>query len=167
MKRAEIAIVSVSVVVIVLSVGAFAMNMNRNAMQERLTEFEMELAGVTYIEEEYATVAEVNFKKLVIAINAKPTLWRELVAPPPPPKRIAAAPNLEKMLQGVTISSRLELGRGDSVKINVKTPADKRGAWKSVGDKINGLAIKEITKESVTFSLERGGKEYTYALPRT
>ena len=166
MNRVELAISIASALAIVLCVGAFAFFASRNPMHERLAGFEAELAAVSAIDEEYTTIADVDFERLVTAIFARRMLWQQLVAPPAPPKRTVAPPNLEKMLKGVQISSRLELGRGDTVKVNVKTATSKRGEWKGVGDKVNGLEIVRITKQSVLFRLSRGGEEYVYTMRR-
>lgn len=103
-----------------------------------------------------------NFDAWHASIMAKPKLWEELVPPPPPPPPPPEQPpNLKDKLKGVT---PLKAQIGDRIKIRV--PSSPKGALFGVGDNINGLALSEITKDSVVFTFEWKGQQLKESLPR-
>ena len=170
MKRVELVLALVCGLILAASLGVGGVNAARNPMDEKLANFELELAAVTYVPEEYVTDSDANYDAIQRSIVQKSKLWKELVPPPPPPvpkPKPVKKPNLVKMLQGVIASSRMEItGPGGRKLIQVKTQENRTGAWLGVGDKVKGLTIKEITKEAVVFSLMSNNKEYTRSLPR-
>ena len=170
MKRIELSIGLLCVLIVALSLGVGGVKAGWNPMHDRLAEFELEVDAVTYVPEGYKIESEANYDAIVAVIVDKTTLWKELVPPPPPPKprpRPVKKPDLKKMLEGVVASSRLQIiGAGGRILLDVKTPKDRAGSWLGVGDKVNGVTIKKITKDAVLFSLMSNKKEYTYSLPR-
>jgi hypothetical protein len=102
--------------------------------------------------------AEVDLGNLEKAIGAKSSLWRELVTAAPTP---ASAPDLRKMLEGVTATHQ-EVG----AKIKLVSKSNQRGEYVGQGDTFNGLIVKSVTPKEVLFSLIQNGQEYTLALPR-
>lgn len=170
MKWVELSIGLACVLIVAVSLGVGGLKAVRNPTQDRLADFELELAAVTYVTEEYKTESDADYDAIVSGIVRKSTLWKELVPPPPPPKprpKPVKKPDFVKMLQGVSASKRFEIiEAGGRTVIQVKTPEDRRGSWRGVGDKVMGVTIKKITKDNVVFSLKRNNKEYTYSLPR-
>lgn len=170
MKRVERFIGLACALMVAVSLGVGGVKAARNPMDARLADFELELAAVIYVPEKYVTDSDVDYGVIVWNTAVKATLWKELVPPPPPPvrkPRPVKHPDLRKLLQGVVVSSRLEItGVGGRTLIDVKTPEDLNGSWLGIGDKVRGLTIKEITKEAVVFSLMSNNKEYTYSLRR-
>ena len=124
-----------------------------------------------------ATIAEVkpievlfekpnwDFDKWQRSIAGKPSLWHELVEPPPPPAPPPPPPeqppNLEALIKDVT-AGRQQIG----AKIKIMKPGDTKGSFMAVGDELNGLKIKEITKTSVVLSMEWKGQELTTTITR-
>ncbi|MBI5094909.1 MAG: hypothetical protein HZB26_21045 [Candidatus Hydrogenedentes bacterium] len=102
--------------------------------------------------------AELDIARLPKAIAAKPNLWQDLVATPPP---VAAAPDLKKMLEGVT-ATRQQVGE----KVKLISNAKKSSEYVAQGDTYNGLVVKSITVKEVIFSLIQASQEYTLGLPR-
>ena len=166
MKRLEQIITVACALVVTASLVVGILRAVQNPMHERLAQLEAELASVVYIPEEYAMNSSANYAAIVMGIARKSVLWEELVAPPVRKPKPKAPPNLEKMLKGVVASLRFEIESADTVSIKITTPENRKGDWMSVGDKINGLTIIEITRDSVLFTLNSGGEEYTYSLPR-
>ena len=167
MRRVELLIGIACALIAAGSLGVAGVKAARNPFHERLTDFEQQMAAVTYVPEKYTTDSDANYNAIVMAIVRKPALWKELVPAPAAKPRPVKKPDLEKMLKGVRASSRLEIaGTGGRILIDVKTLEDRKGSWLGIGDKVNGLTIKEITKEAVVFSLTIKDKEYTYSLPR-
>lgn len=170
MKRAELFIGLACVLVVVVSLGVGVAGVLRNPMEDRLPSFELDLAAIVYVPEEYKTDSDVDYGAIVLGIVGKPALWKELVPPPAriaPPPKAPKAPNFAKLLQNVAASARQELidSEGRTL-IQVKTPENHGGDWLGVGDKVRGVTIKEITGKAVVFSLISNDKEYTYSLPR-
>ena len=138
-----------------------------NPMDKRFAELEQGMAAVRYVPEQFMTKQVVNYAVVGRQVLSNESLWNELIAPPPPKLKVAARPNLEKMLRGVVASLRQEITGSDGrTLIRIKTAEDKRGSFKGPGDHVNGLTIQKITANSVVFILKKGGKEYTHTLPR-
>ena len=70
------------------------------------------------------------------------------------------------MLKGVVPNKRGTIGSGDSLRVNIRTPASPRGKWMGVGDPYKKMTIIAITKEYVDFKLIDKKKEYTYQVKR-
>ena len=132
-----------------------------NPVKAERESFAADLAKVTPVEVAIDK-PNWNFEKWEKSIAGKQSLWQELVAPPPPvPPPPEAPPDLQKMLQGVTATRQSVGGRAKIIK-----PDEPKGVFMKVGDNINGLRIKEITKTEVTLSLTWHEKELTATLPR-
>jgi len=139
----------------------------RSPMSARETALQTRLAAVTY--EPEALIGQdsaplgIDRRKIV----EKEALWRPLVAAPPPPPAPEAIPDLLEKLKGVTVSRRDQIRAADGLKIKARlSPDDKRGRWIAVGDTVNGLKVAEITPETVVFTMEQNGKQYSTQLPR-
>ncbi len=105
---------------------------------------------------------ELDVESVQKRLAAKPGLWKELLEPPPPPAPPPPPPPpIEKMAEPRTFG-RQKIGD----KIKVTKGGDPKGTFVAVGDKINGLSIKEITKTSVVLSLTWEGKELTVTKER-
>jgi len=166
MKRIELILMPVCALTLIGSVAFMAMQALQNPMHERLAVLETDMASVDYIPEEYVTTSSANYPALVMRIVNKETVWKELVAPPKRKRKPPPPPDLEKMLDGVVASRRVQIGVGDSISIKVTTPSNPRGSFMKVGDEVGELTIKEISKEAVLFHLKKRGKDYTHSLPR-
>lgn len=164
MKRLEKLLTVICALIVTGSLVFVALHAFRNPMDKRLAVLETELASVDYVPEDYEIISNANYSVIVADIVGKTTVWKELV--PPPPKKRTPPPDLKKMLAEVVASRRVQIGRGDTISIKITSPQYPRGKFMGVGDKVNKLTIMEITDESVLFRLNRGGKEYTYLLPR-
>lgn len=164
--RATRIVVMVCAVWTVLCVGSIAWQIVRNPMGARAETLEARLADGWTIAEDMPEPNSAPMRQLRTAITGKKSLWTELVAAPPAPPKPQADPKLKEKLTGVT-ATRDGIARGDKVFVKIFLgPQDKNGSWKSVGDVVNGLTIREIAPEAVVFGLEQGGKEYTVELPR-
>ena len=73
---------------------------------------------------------------------------------------------MARMLAGIEPSLRSKIGRGESLKIRIATPANPRGAFMGVGEIINGCTIKEIQDDAVSFTVEANGKIYEHRILR-
>lgn len=150
----------------VMCVGWIALQAVRNPMHAREDALETTLAGVAGNSIDLPNSAKPPLLMLRPQIVGKKALWSELVAAPPAPPKPQADPNLKEKLKGVT-ATRQTIARGDAVLVKFYLgPQDKAGAWKTVGEDINGLTIREITTEAVVFGIKQGEKEYTVELPR-
>lgn len=106
----------------------------------------------------------VNYEDIQYAISAKPDLWAPLTEAA---KAAIKPPDLEQILQGVTIS-RNTVGSGADVKIKIMTPENRAGEWVAVGSKVRGLTVKSIDgrRGSVVFVQPFQGREYAFTLTR-
>jgi len=107
---------------------------------------------------------QVDYEEIQNSISSKSNLW----APLTKPKTVAAKPpDLEKMLEGVTIS-RNAVGSGADIKIKIMSQDNRNGQWVGVGGKVRGLTIKSIDgrRGAVKFMQLFQGREYTYTLTR-
>jgi hypothetical protein len=104
-----------------------------------------------------------DFAKWQQSVAAKQNAWQEIVAPaaPPPPKP-KTPPDPKTMLKDVTFGRQ---GIGTK-KVMMKHGNEPRGAMVAVGDNVNGLTIKEITKTDVSLSLTWEGQEIPLTVPR-
>jgi hypothetical protein len=105
---------------------------------------------------------QVDYEDIQHSITSKPNLW----APLTKVQRAAAKPpNLEQMLEGVSIS-RNTIGSGADIKIKIMSQDNRRGAWVSIGGNVRGLTVKSIDsrRKSVTFMKLFQGREYTFTL---
>lgn len=150
----------------VVCLGEIARRAVMNPMGARERALESRLAGMVVFEDDLPEPEKTPLRQLRVAITGKTALWKELVAAPAAAAKPTADPNLKEKLKGVT-ATRQQIIRPDGVSVKMFIgPQDKRGTWKKVGDTVNGLAIREITPETVVFATKQGGKEYTVELPR-
>jgi hypothetical protein len=134
-----------------------------NPFSDRHVALAAEISEINPVEVTFSP-PEWDFAGWQEAIAAKPKLWdrlREPPAPPPPPP--PKPPDLNKMLSdaGVTVG-RQQVGD----KARVATKADSRGSFLGVGDQVAGLTIKEVTRTSMTFTMEWRGKTLETTLTR-
>ena len=151
----------VGVIVIAGILAFIGYNFWANPVGEKRQWLNQELSEIQPIEVIFDK-PQWDFKGWQDSVAGKPALWEELIeppkAPPPPPP---TPPNLNAMLKGVRA-----LRQGVGKRAKIITPGDARGAFMGVGDMVNGLRIKEVTKTAVTFSLEWQGQELTTSIPR-
>ena len=136
-----------------------------NPMDDRRAVLESALAKIEPEEEIWDTTVRTNFSELRRNISGNRRLWGELILPPPkppPPKRTL---DLAKKLAGV-MPTRQSFGIGDTLKVKIVAPAAPKGAFYGVGDKVSGVKIFAITKDSIKFSQWFEGKEYKHSIPR-
>jgi len=133
--------------IVLLILTAIALNQVNDPFELRRIELEQRLSGISPVQEkEDSFLGEFDG-------------WDEGPPPPPPPKK----PDLAEML-GEVQATRQQVG--DKVKFVV--PSNPRGEFKGVGDTINGLTIKSITRTEVVFSYLWAEKdqELTYTMSR-
>lgn len=105
--------------------------------------------------------ARIDIDAVQQSISGKEKLWQELIPPPPPPPPPPEPPpDLAKMLEGVQ-PTRQQIGNA----IRIAVPGNPRGRFE-IGDKINGVTLKEITPTEVIFEYAWKDKILTYRLPR-
>lgn len=151
------------VVIAILAVVAVATGVRSalNPYESRQTALQTELAQIKPVEPE-VEAQQANYDRWKESITSKTSVWRELVPeplppPPPPPK----PPNTKEKLAGLKVTRQ---GVGNKVRIlSEQTP---KGVFVGPGDTINGMKVKEVTKTSVTFSLDWNGQELTETMPR-
>ena len=118
---------------------------------------------------DYITQSNVDYTALQGQILSRPNLFQELIPPPPPPKVAPPPPpkppDLNALLKGV-LASRHEVTKGGVKEIRMTTPASTTPEFFKVGDQINGVTLKEITRTEVIFSIVANENEYTKAIPR-
>jgi len=147
-------------------VGMGAWNAVSDPLESRREYLQAELANIPTIQP--GDVAEPwPFSEWQAALDEKPGLWRELIAPPPQAAPAAAAPrppDLREKLDGVRASTSMV---GDKVLILVPG-GNPRGSLFGVGETIRGVTLKEIGDNDVTFSLfwEQGNREIIFKIPR-
>jgi hypothetical protein len=133
-----------------------------DALAKRLTEIQPRHI-------DYVTQSKVDYTSLQNQILSKPKLFQELVPPPPPPTPAPPPPpkppDLEALLKGV-VATRMEISKGGVKRVRFMTPASKTPEYFGVGDIINGVTIKEVTKAAIIFSIVANEKEYTKEMPR-
>ncbi len=151
------------VLIAVLAVVAVAVGLKTaiNPYATRQAELRAKLAAIQPEEVKHET-AQASFDRWKQTITGKPSVWQELIAAPPPqPPKPPPPPKVKDKLEGLRITRQ-----GIGQKVRIMSPESPKGAFFAVGDTINGLTIKEITKKSVTFALEWQGKELTETVPR-
>lgn len=165
------AVIIASIAIAALSWGYFAFRVIQDApgtWRNNLRESLASAGSQQPAEEHFILKPELDYDRLQSAIKSKPSLWRELVAPPPPapppPPAAPPPPNLSEMLKGVAVASG-QMGLGETARVPIQVPGKGR-AFYGVGDTINGLTIKSISRGEVVFSLVADGKEYTAVLRR-
>lgn len=140
-----------------------------NPYTDREAKLREDLSNVVAPEVTYVTTSDVDYQTLHQEVLAKPALFRELIPPPPPPEAPPPPPppppDLVKMLEGV-IATKATITKNGQPAAKIRTAADPRGDFKNVGDKVNGVTIKEITDQEVIFALTANEKEYTHTLKR-
>jgi len=138
-----------------------AINALLNPMRARQQELDAKLAVVTPTELSF-NQTQASLDQWQLAIAGKPALWNPLIAPLPAPSAPPGpGPNIEKMLEGITVS-RQQVGS----KVKIISPSNPRGSFVAVGEQVNGATIKEISRTTVTFSVNWNGQEITHAVPR-
>lgn len=152
------------VVAAVAAAGAVAYTVYENPVPESRESLEYQLDAIRPVSVEYGRVSAGELEKFATTITTKPALWKELVPPPPKAKPKPKPPDLAAMLKGVQSPRRVQVG--DRIQI---ITSESRGQMNfyGVGDEVRGLTIKEITADSVIFSLTKDGKEYTHTLSRS
>lgn len=150
---------------VTLAAAAFsAWTFVHNPMDEHASALDAELAAIQPAPAEYSTDSGLNFERIYADVEGKSGLWNELVAPLPKPKpkpKPAAAPDLAKLLKGVS-PGRNQVGS----RVQIKTPTDRKGSYLGVGDQVNGVVILEIKRTEILFGITKNGKDYTHTLPR-
>lgn len=148
--------------------GVLVWRLVQNPLDARYTSLEQRLGGMSYTEGDIAAPEQSEYKPMHQFVARKPALWQELVAPPRKVvKKVERKPDLLQKLKGVRSLRREEIVVGDQITVKIRTTENPNGDWKTVGDKVRGLTIEEITPEAVVFGLEEGDKTYTAELPRT
>lgn len=152
-----------AIVIAVLAVVAAAVGLRSafNPYKARQAALEAELAQIKPVEVKMET-QQSSFDRWKQTIDSKPAVWQELIpappAPPPPPPK---PPNTKEKIAGLKVTRQ---GIGDKVRIMSKE--NPKGVFVGPGDSINGMEVKEVTKTSVTFSLEWNGQELTETVQR-
>jgi len=119
------------------------------------------LANIKPVEAGFAK-QEADTETLQQKLAAKPQLWKELLPPPEPPKPAPPVPpKLGEMAKDLNFG-RQQVGG----KVKMTKGGDKKGSFVGVGDIVNGLTVKEISKTAVILSLEWQGKELTISKER-
>lgn len=149
------------VLLIPLLAALWAINV-RNPISRKRALLEESLAQVATAQTGLGVTPNLDYAGLQYKIADRPALWQPLTGTP---AAVAAAPDLARMLTGVTVTRNVA-GTADSLRIQLRLPGQSRGEWVRVGDSVNGLVIKAITDNAVVFSLTHEGKEYEYGLPR-
>lgn len=111
-----------------------------------------------------------EYAALQNAIAARPALWNALIAPPevpvetPAPTPGPTPPNMDKLLEGVSIG-RGQIGEN---KIRVITPDAPDGQWMAIGTEIKGCRLDSFTRDEAIFTYDwkAGGKKLSLSLPR-
>ena len=112
---------------------------------------------------------EVKFERRDLDVDSvqkklasKPGLWVELVPPPPPPPPPPPIPpKLEEMAKGLAFG-RQQVGE----KVKMTKAGETKGSFVGVGEEVNGLTIREITKTSVVLGLTWQSQELTISKER-
>ncbi len=145
-------------------VGLMGMNLLSGPVEARRESLAFRLENAQSGGSVADTVEHLNYDDLQYAIAAKPDLWAPLTEAA---KAAAKPPDLEKILQGVSIS-RNTVGSGADVKIKIMTPENRAGEWVAVGSKVRGLTVKSIDgrRGSVVFVQPFQGREYAFTLTR-
>ena len=137
----------------------FALNTMDNSVEARRDALAMDLRALEGAWEAPELNRGTSPERHEQSITGKPEIWRHIVERPKPrpqPFDIGAA------LRGVE-ATRQTLGE----RVLIRTPSNARGEWFQVGDRINGVPIVEITRESVTFSVvHTDGQTYTHSVSR-
>jgi hypothetical protein len=152
----------VAIAVLVAAGSWIAYRRVEDPMAARKAVLAGELAEIGPLSDAEMRSASTGNEELLDLIRGNPALWRELVeaqkvAPKPP--------DLAQLLRGVTATTN-QRGMGAQLKVLIKTPQNRTGGWFGVGDQINGVGIRSISRRDVEFGLEHNGKQYTLKLPR-
>jgi len=154
-----VTIIGVAAIAAVLAATGYMLVFN--PVQARRTDLTARLDQIQSYEVEFKS-PDWNYEAWHGSLAAKPALWTELIEPPPPtPPPPPPPPNLKKMAAGITVGRQAV---GDKAKFFA--PGDSRGTYLGVGDTIQGLTIKEVTRKQVTLSLRWKKQELTITLPR-
>ena len=146
---------------LVVAISAAGLQIAFNPMGERRTTLEDQLAKISPVDVEFER-RELDVDSVQKKLASKPGLWVELLAPPPPPPPPPPKPpKLEEMAKGVAFGRQQV---GDKVKMT--KAGEAKGSFVGVGDVVNGLTIKEITKTSVVLGLFWQSQELTISKER-
>lgn len=143
-------------------------NAVNNPMDRLRAELEADVAEVKPTRSAYGEGTDLDSQEIRASILNKPSLWKQLIAPPPPRKKVVkrvAPPDLDTMLHGVT-ALRQGFGKGETMKALIKTPANPRGSYMGVGETVMGTTIVTVEKDSVLFGFDRGKERFTKRMPR-
>ena len=152
-------IVCVGTLGVILAAMAWFLVMN--PMRAKRESLSMEIAKIEPVEVPFDK-PNWDFTKWQQSVASKPALWDSLVAPPvPPPPPPEPPPDVNAMAKDLSFG-RQQVGN----KAKMTKAQDPKGSFVAVGDKVNGLTIKEITKTGVVLSLEWKGQELTVSVPR-
>ncbi len=146
---------------IVVVAAAAAMQIVFSPMGARRASLEDQLAKISPVDVEFER-RDLDVDSVQKKLASKPGLWVELLAPPPPPPPPPPKPpNLEEMAKGVAFGRQQV---GDKVKMT--KAGETKGSFVGVGDAVNGLTVKEITKTSVVLALKWQSQELTISKGR-
>ena len=156
-RKLTLALVAVLAGVIVIT-GLFIVH---NPISAEGAALNATLASIKPVEAGYAK-QEADMETLQQKLAAKPQLWKELLPPPEPPKPAPPTPpKLEDMVKDLNFG-RQQVGG----KVKMTKGGDKKGSFVGVGEIVNGLTVKEISKTAVILSLEWQGQELTISRER-
>jgi len=148
-----------SIIAFFVGVGLLAKNQAYSPIEKKRSWLESEMAG-TVQEELNIALEQPNYKEAAQKIISKAGLWQPLVSPP---ERKKAAPDLQKMLADVKLTTQ-RVGRPPTTKVKIITKASRNGMWISVGSIVNDCRVKQITDAGIVFSVVQDGVEYTHTL---
>ncbi len=138
----------------------------QNPMDERRKHLDSRLSLIFFVDESFDAAEELDYRQLNDRVMGKQALWEDLIAPPPPPPVVEKGPDLDALIKGIRASAREELKTPQGVKIRIRTPENAGGAWRGVGEKVNGMTITEIAADQVTFRAHVKGKDYDIPVKR-
>ena len=142
-------------------VAAAGLQIVFNPIGARRTTLEDQLAKISPVDVKFER-RDLDLDSVQKKLASKPGLWVELLAPPPPPPPPPPTPpNLAEKAKGLAFG-RQQVGG----KVKMTTAGDAKGSFVGVGDQVNGLTVKEITKTSVVLALTWQGQELTISRER-
>jgi len=149
------------VLVLVCVVVIAALFIVRNPINAERAALKEQLARIKPVEVQFER-SETDTAALQQKLGEKPYLWEQLLPPPPPPKPPPPVPpKLDEMAKTLNFG-RQQVGG----KVKVTKTGDAKGSFVGVGDSVNGLTVKEISKTAVVLSLQWQGQELTISKNR-
>jgi hypothetical protein len=157
----ERAITIVLAVLLACAIGGVVYLSIHNPMETKQVALTERLDGIERVDVPYQK-REVDVESVQKKLAAKPKLWDQLLDPPkaaaptPPPP-----PPIEEMAKTLSFG-RQQIGG----KVMMTKTGEKKGSFIAVGETVNGLTIKEISKTNVVLSLIWQGQELTTSKER-